>query len=177
MDLGILFWGPAPRRGLCPRAPAGHPHLPAGCPGRSSSPQPRNAVRQGARRKPVATSQSYRSQHPGPNLSHLVLSPWEGGGSRAASGGGRGWGAGAGHTFLDFLCASSRTAPWGRGREKISCEPRQRLRGTGVRGGGAQQNHTVSRLLGPWAPGHTRTWSRVCTGTHTGLKSWHIPGS
>lgn len=136
------------------------PRLPAGGPGGASPPQPLHGACSG-----------------GPNLSHCALSPWEGGGSgREQEGGGRG------RTFLDLFCRNS-TKGWReeRDRERITCEPRQGPWEGQMRA--SECSHTVSRLHHPSCscvarvPAHTHTWSHVCTGAHTGLKSWHIPGS
>ena len=81
-------------------------------------------------------------------------------------------GVGSERTFLDFLCRNS-TGGVGGG-ERTTVNLRQRL---GAGGGQAGEWVTWPLLfLVGQAEAHTHT-RPVCTRAHTGLKSWHIPGS
>lgn len=135
------------------------PRLPAGGPGGASPPQPLHGACGGG-----LTSLTVVSTHG--KVGGQV------GSRRGAAGGVPSWTSSAG------------TAPRDGGRrerERITCEPRQGPWEGQMRA--SECSHTVSRLHRPSCscvarvPAHTHTWSHVCTGAHTGLKSWHIPGS
>lgn len=183
MDPSTILQRPYPRLGL----QKGHPQLPAGGLGRASPHPCILPAGMGGKKKAVPHHEPHLSQRSRPNLSPLGPSPEEWGEShtgrqRGREGGSReqlGLGRGQ-HTFLDLLCG------WTDGRSACG-ERGERMAVTGGRAGGGRDRqgqgseHAVSRLHGllflrsqaPAPPTH----DHVCTRTHTGLKSRHIPGS